>query len=237
MAKPVQLDSFAWPTQSAALDAFRAILRSSGYGVGDRITDPVHDLMLREVLERHPDVDEKVGAGVDYFFIGRTQDASGAFVGRDAIGIWIHRVDGTTIDFSYQTAAKGRSARSDAKEAMRIAVRDTRLAYRDGQYASGTPVTSDISGAVIADKEDAHVVYLAPEWGQLTYQFARSEGGWAAVKVTAGGGTSAQVGGAFADPVMEARWVAFHARHATTALATASENARRPRADETSWVP
>ncbi|MBT2473023.1 hypothetical protein J7E68_00075, partial [Microbacterium sp. ISL-103] len=146
-------------------------------------------------------------------------------------------VNGHTIDFSYQTAIKGRTARSDAKEAMRIAVQDRRLAYRDARYDNGDPVASDISGAVIAAKDDAHVVYLEPDWAQLTYRFAESEGGWDQIAVTAGDGVAAQAGGLFADPAMQARWVDFHAHRASMALATASENARRPHADETAWMP
>ncbi|GMA91492.1 DCL family protein [Homoserinibacter gongjuensis] len=106
-AKPVVLDSFAWSTQTAAEAAFRAILRDSGYGVDDDITDPVHDLMLREVLERHPDRDEKAGPGVEAFYIGRTVDGGRYNVRPDAIGIWIRRVDGTRVDFSYRTAILG----------------------------------------------------------------------------------------------------------------------------------
>lgn len=65
VAIPVVLDSFEWRSKKAAEDAFREILRESGYSVYDKISDPVHDLMLRDVLERHPDEDEKVGRGID----------------------------------------------------------------------------------------------------------------------------------------------------------------------------
>jgi len=41
---PVVLETFSWPTRSAAEAAFRGILRNSGYSVGDAVSDPVHDL-------------------------------------------------------------------------------------------------------------------------------------------------------------------------------------------------
>ncbi|OCL33436.1 hypothetical protein BCR15_06360 [Tessaracoccus lapidicaptus] len=140
------LETFSWPTRSAAEAAFRGILRNSGYSVGDAVSDPVHHRMLIELLERHPDHAEKAGPGVREFFIGRTRDASGVFVGANAIGIWIRRVDGEEVDFSYLTAIRQHSAKSDAKEALRTEVDERRQEYRDARFASREEVRSDLSG-------------------------------------------------------------------------------------------
>ena len=168
---PVILDSFQWKTRSSAEAAFREILRDSGYAVGDTVTDPKHHRMLTEVLERHPDFEEKVGAGVADFFIGRTQDAPGVHVGRDAIGIWIRRVDGSTIDFSYITAIRQHSAKSDAKEALRSEVDHRRLAFRDAQFAEDGAPVSTLTGAVIDDRTDAQVIYADPTWALKRPEF------------------------------------------------------------------
>ncbi|MFC3296166.1 DCL family protein [Clavibacter michiganensis subsp. insidiosus] len=113
---PILLGTFSWPTRSAAEAAFRAILRDSGYSVGVAISDPVHHRMLIELLERHPDHAEKTGPGVKEFFIDRARDASGVFVGANPIGIWIRRVDGEAVDFSYLTAVRQHPLKSHAKE-------------------------------------------------------------------------------------------------------------------------
>jgi len=67
VAISVNLPSFTWPSKKAAFDAFRLLHTGGPYAPYDRITDPSHDLMLREVLDLHPDAPEKIGAGVDYF--------------------------------------------------------------------------------------------------------------------------------------------------------------------------
>ena len=237
VAIPVSLDTFHWATKTEALKAFRVLLNNGGYGIGDRIVAPDDERMLYEALERHPDATEKEGVGVDYFYVGETRQDAAAFVRKDARGFWIRRTDGSTVDFSYQTAIGGRNAKTDAKEAMRLAVQGTRLKFRDDLYDSRAPVLSSISGDPITARADAHVIYANPEWAQLTYRFAQTQGGWKNIKVTAGGGTAAQVGGRFADPAVEQSWVVFHSAHANLDVATASEAARRPRADETAWTP
>ena len=120
MVIPVSLDSFSWPTKKAAEHSFRNILRNSGYETYDRISDPVHELMFLELLERHPDSAEKTGSGVDFFFIGKTSDGDKFNVAADAIGVWINRTDGSKVDFSYLTAIRNHTPKSDAKEGLRL---------------------------------------------------------------------------------------------------------------------
>lgn len=234
---PVILDSFRWNTRSSAEAAFREILRNSGYAVGGTVTDPVHQRMLAEVLERHPDFEEKVGVGVEEFFIGRTQDAPGVHVGRDAIGIWIRRVDGSTIDFSYLTAIRQHSAKSDAKEALRSEVEHRRLAFREAQFAEDGEPVSALSDAVINDRNDAQVIYVNPTWAQLTSRFAEGEGGWATIPVAPAKPTDAAIGSRLADRAQASRWLKFHAQHAVLGLATRSEAAHRSRSSEADWTP
>jgi hypothetical protein len=218
------------------MNAFRDILRNSGYGVGDEIDDPVHDLMLREVIERHPDRDEKIGVGIDHFYIGLTADGDRVAVRPDATGIWLRRTNGERVDFSYQTAIKGGNPKTDAKEAMRLAVEEIRYDYRDAIYAAGGSAYSALTGVEITSHKDAQVIYISPTWGQLTYRFAESEGGWAAIATHSGHG-GVRVGGGFEDVEMEQRWLDFHETHARYGLATINEAAQRTRESETGWTP
>lgn len=234
---PVVLETFSWPTRSAAEAAFRGILRNSGYSVGDAVSDPVHHRMLIELLERHPDHAEKTGPGVSEFFIGRTRDASGVFVGANAIGIWIRRVDGEEVDFSYLTAIRQHSAKSDAKGALRTEVDDRRQECREARFASREEVRSDLSGNRIDNLRDAQVIYMTPTWGQLTYRFAESEGGWGELAVAPASSGIAAVGSRLVDRSQAGRWLVFHAHHANLGLATASEASRRRQMSDLDWMP
>ncbi|WP_258072211.1 DCL family protein [Rathayibacter sp. AY1G1] len=211
--------------------------RDSGYSVGDAVSDPVHQRMLIELLERHPEHAQKTGPGVKEFFIGRTRDASGAFVGANVIGIWIRRVDGEEVDSSYLTAIRQHSAKSDAKEALRTEVDDRRQAYREARFASRDEVRSELSGDRIDNLHDAQVIYISPTCGELTYRFAESEGGWGEVAVTPTASGMAAVGSRLADRNQAGRWLVFHARYTNLALATASEAARRRQVSDLDWMP
>lgn len=235
MAIRVDLPSFSWPSKKAAFDDFRALHAGGPYAVCERITDPTHDLMLREVLDLHPDASEKIGAGVDYFYVGLTSDGDKFNVRPDATGIWIKRVDGSDVDFSYRTCISNHTEESDAKEGLRLAVEDRRLAYRQGRINEGTFV-SDISGKAFAHRDDAHVIYDDPSWGQLTYRFAQGEGGWGHILVHSGHG-GVLIGSHLMDAGVHERWLDFYDLHAKRRLATPSEAAARPRPPQDVWAP
>jgi hypothetical protein len=234
-AIPVVLPSFTWRTKSEALAAFRLLHTDGPYTAYDRISDPVHDLMLREVLDLHPDAAEKIGVGVEHFYVGLTKDGDKFNVRPDATGIWIKRTDGSEVDFSYRTCINNHTDESDAKEGLRLAVEDRRLAYRASRIAAGT-FHSDISGAGFASRDDASVYYDNPAWGQLTYRFAESEGGWDKILVHSGAG-AVVIGSRLLDAGVETRWLAFWDTHARPQLATRSEAASRPRPQQIGWTP
>src|SRR5690606_1456439 len=115
---------------------------------------------------------------------------------------------------------------SDAKEGLRLAVEDRRLSYRAARMEAGT-FASDVSGASFAGRDDAYVIYDDPAWGQLTYRFAESEGGWDKILVHSGGG-AVVIGSHLLNTGVEARWLEFWDKHAKPKLATPSEAASRP---------
>jgi hypothetical protein len=55
---------------------------------------PEYDI-IHELLTRHPEADQKIGVGVDHFFVQPSKWK------RNQYNFMIHRVDGTTVDFSY----------------------------------------------------------------------------------------------------------------------------------------
>lgn len=234
MAKPVHLTTFSWPTQGAAEEEFRGILRHPDYGPNAEITNETHDLMLRELVDRHHDADEKIGAGIDHFYVGLTKDGDRFNVRPDAIGFWIRRIDGTTADFSFLTAIRNHGSKQNVKDAMRRSVDNDRMAYRAKRFADG-PVICALSGATIHDRDQAAVIYTSPTWEQLTYRFAQTVGGWDAVEVHSGHG-GVTVGTRFTEPEMEEQWLAFHDAHARRDVAGLSAAARRGRSDETAWT-
>jgi hypothetical protein len=225
VAKQIVLPSRTFATQTKALDYFRSILYS--YNTGEVVSDPEHHSLLLELSERHKDADEKRGAGIREFFIDRTQAGDYGFVSPDARGIWIRRVDGTCVDWSYQTAIKQPGPRTNLKDALRIAVNERRVRIRDEAFAAG-PVRCALTGVEIASKDLADVIYRNPTWSEIVEGFVASMGGWASVDTNSGFGSIA-VGGRLNDPGTLSAWLKYWDEHARPLIALQDEGGRGPR--------
>jgi hypothetical protein len=83
-------------------------------------------IFFTNLLQNHPECDEKIGAGVDYFFIEPNA------LNIQYYGINIHRLDGTDIDFSWTYCCnfKPRTPRENLIKAMREAVKNYTSAYK-----------------------------------------------------------------------------------------------------------
>ncbi|MCU4671805.1 DCL family protein [Microbacterium fluvii] len=224
-----------WPTRIAAETECLQILRHSGYSVGARVTNPDHIAVLSGLVAIHPHSAEKTGSGIDFFTIEQMAGTPGQTVSSDSIGFVIHHVDGRKVDFSYVEAIYPSDQKRRVTNALKAEIDDLRLQFRDSRFAGGS-AKSDVSGNPFARRSDASVIYDNPSFSQLAYRFAESEGGWNAIDVESGA-SNAFIGDALIDPAVRQRWRDFFGSHARLQLATRSEGASRPRANETAWTP
>jgi hypothetical protein len=104
--------NLTFPTQKAATEHFRAILRR--HAVGTRITQP-GATELQWLLERHPYAGQKIGCGVAYFTTGYAANYG-------TVHFVLVRTDGSQTDFSFRHCIKAPTALADAKQAMRAEV-------------------------------------------------------------------------------------------------------------------
>lgn len=225
MVKPISLPSMTFATQKAALEYFRGILYS--YEIGEAVSDPVHDTMLRELSERHPDATQKIGVGISEFFINRTEAGDYSFVSADARGIWIRRIDDSVVDWSYQTAIKKPGVRTNFKDALRLAVNDRRVSLRDAAFAAGT-VRCALTGAAIPTQAEADVIYRDPSWSEIVEGFVATLGGWGKVETNSGFGQIA-VGGRVTGPAVLTSWLDYWDHNANPILVMKDEGGRGSR--------
>jgi len=231
---PVITPTLTWDNRQLANDECVAILRHSGYSVGDPVTAPRHIAVLEALVSIHPDSEDKSGTGIDHFFIGSNKRAAGTTVSSDSIGIWIRWSDGKQTDFSFLEAIYPSNQERKVSDALREAISDYKFEYKDSRFATGTAI-SDLSGAKFSNRSEAVVFYDSPHFSQLAFRFAESEGGWDAIGL---GGKQAFIGDDLADSDVRERWRSFYRQHARPGLATKSENARRPKKiDKAAWSP
>ena len=203
-----------FPTKTAAGDAIRAVLH--GHRVGTELADEEYQL-IRNLLDMHPEAQDKIGAGVAGIRIGAPRK------GPHPCFEIIH-TDCDPIDFSYKTCLKAPSIRSQVHNVMRFETADQRTAYLQSRIAAGTFV-SDESGTPL-DLDHTHVSYFqGPPFAQIADLFAAAEGGWEAIELS----PSTEPGpGKFVDRDQAERWRQHHGQQAVFGLLTAEEGRRRP---------
>ena len=90
-AQPIELPSINFLTKTKAKDFFKEML--SRYKDGDEV-NPEDQVLLHELLLRHPDASQKIGVGVKRFFRDQSPD-------HNTSCFHVEREDGTSTDFSY----------------------------------------------------------------------------------------------------------------------------------------
>ncbi len=94
MAKsiPVSIGGTYFSRKGDALEHLRAMLWR--YSPGDRVSENDANF-LKAALPRHPNADEKIGAGIDHFVVRSDEYGKQCF--------WVVRTDRTTDRFSYKS--------------------------------------------------------------------------------------------------------------------------------------
>lgn len=108
MAKPVQLSNGrSWRTQTEALKHFKDMLGRHGRGhrvESDSDHSDLEALLLRYDALLTAGADTKAGAGISHF--SKELNVGDGWV---SDGFHVHRVDATSIDFSYIDAVTGKA--------------------------------------------------------------------------------------------------------------------------------
>ncbi|MEV5989350.1 DUF3223 domain-containing protein [Streptomyces sp. NPDC052051] len=120
----VWIGSRRYATKKARQEAVQAIL--GRYGLGQVVDQEDDDLLLRDLLDMHPDAAEKVGPGVDRFRVIATP--RGHHKGPEAI-----LVDGSKVAFSYQKCLDAPTHRQRVLAAMRTEIQPQVNTYGDAR--------------------------------------------------------------------------------------------------------
>jgi hypothetical protein len=204
------------PTQKAKREACSRILNSHAVSVP---LIGISKIAVLAVAARHDRAEEKFGAGVTAVTVELT------LYGKT--GFYLHRVDGTKIDFSYIQATASPNSRRDVMAACRLAVEDQIDRFRDERLRADNP-TCDITGMPLSIKS-AQVHHAPPKmFDVLADEWAATAGGHGRIAEDIDHG---QLGGRLSKRHAKS-WQAYHAEHANLQLVheyanSSVESARR----------
>jgi len=189
MAIPFVVPSMEFRSKTAAKNYIRDEILYS-YELRTKIDNPAHHQLLSEVLELHEHAAEKMGSGIDHFYVEETWRLPGkAAVARNLRAIIVVDSSGNSADWSYHHVIDSPSVAAQVKSALHFAIDAERLRRRDMVFDSGTVVRCAVTGEVIEQKHQADTRHLDPTWGELTQTWVDGVGGWDAVPTHSGRGT------------------------------------------------
>jgi hypothetical protein len=141
------------------------------YEPGSRVIESADEQFLLDLLELHPQQNEKFGGGVAHFEVR----ANPRFVRQRTF--YLVRVDGSETDFSFMKCLRPPSHRQLVMGAMRHEVSNQVYEFAEAAYSSGAPVLCAVTGQVIL-RTEAHVDHSSPTFLELAEQFVIEHGGW-----------------------------------------------------------
>lgn len=216
MAIKVTLGPRDFPSKTVAKDYIKVEILHA-YNIGDPITDHEHVAVLMDVLRMKENAAEKIGNGIDHFYVDHTSRFEN-YVSPDARTLVIHHTDPAEedVDFGYTKVIDGGGQVVAVKDALRHEALGERDAFKFSYFASGGTVY-DMAGEPMTSHDEAEVRYGSPSWGALTYDFVQEHGGWDAIETTSGEGEP-QVGRRLADSRLRDDWIEYYRANADPEL-------------------
>lgn len=126
------------------------------------------------LLDRHPRAAEKIGRGVAGFTVQSAEMGTRCFV--------VHRVDGSSTDFSFYSCITAPDGTALVRRAMRRAIADQVTEFKQASAARG-PLVCAVTGQVLS-WDNAHVDHAPPVFVALADDWAARVGGYPAIRLT-----------------------------------------------------
>lgn len=213
---PVYLAGLTFPSKSAAKAEIQRILHS--YQRKDAVEDEQHVAILLDLVQRHPQADEKIGAGIVSFYVDKAPDWQTSC-------FYLRRVDGTITHFSFPEALSPTTPVTRLRGACRAAIKLDKLAFKDRMWPAGDetlricPITGEAYGRAQVNVD--HEPPLTLE--SLVEEWINQEGlavGQINIIHTGDGRSEDEI----ADPRVLESWRAFHAQRARLRLTSRRGN-------------
>lgn len=154
------------------------------------------------LLERHPRAAEKIGQGVASFSVQSAQMGTRCFV--------VHRVDGSSTDFSFYSCITAPDSTALVRRAMRRAIADQTNEFKRASAARGPLVCAVTSQKLSWD--DAHVDHAPPVFVALADDWAARVGGYSAMQIVPA--ADGQLGRTLVEGAAADAWAEFHRANA-----------------------
>lgn len=162
----IKLPHKEFSTKKEATQFFKEMLEN--YTNGDKVSSVDDDNILFDLVQRHPEVEEKVGTGIEYFYKDRSPN-------HPTSCFHIKRNDGSTTDFSIKTCINNANPTllQDFYSACRTAI-SPRLIEEKKQIFSYGEVPCSVTGELVAI-DNSEYRHTQPRFRDIVKNFIFSE--------------------------------------------------------------
>ncbi len=215
MPKAIVIGERAFKSHEAAKRFVRDI--RDAYEDGVRVSE-VDAAVLADLLLLHSEALQKIGKGIAGFSVA-TESQYG---GRNRHFV-VHRVDGSSTDFSFKNCIEGPSHRNDRLGALREAIAPQTTRFKQLAFEKVPRVRCAMEGTWI-EFADAHVDHATPRtFAALVAKWLQSESlDLDDVTITPPGDN--QLVAELADASQRRSWTTFHEKHAALRMVSSRAN-------------
>lgn len=219
MAKQYTVNGETFKTQAALADRVRSIIKRYK---PDATVDIFDTPFLQSLIAMHPEAEQKIGCGVAAFSV----EDNPMYPGPRARGLRLHRIDGTSTDFSFWECIRPTPHAKKVQRAFRAAIEPDTLEFKrrffDG-LPDGVGVCPDTGEPVTFSA--CHVDHKAPNtFDALMLRFIEAEGLDANHIQVFGAGIDNTYQDRLVDLALEQRWRDFHNTYAVLEVVSATAN-------------
>jgi Protein of unknown function (DUF3223) len=209
---PIKVGAREFASKAALKENVREIM--ARYTIAEYLNESDF-AFIRELLDLHPERDQKVGVGIASFQVILDPEWKR---NRQLV---LHRIDGTATDFSWVSCIDGKNRRRDIREALRRAVVEQVLDFRSGELTRGA--VCPYRGTPLTER-NCHVDHVAPDtFEAILARFLLSQSiELEQVEITPS--RDNQLFSELVDREFEARWRSFHKAHARLRLLSSGGN-------------
>jgi len=219
VAKPIAFGIYQFKTKKSATEEARN--RINKYEAGERLRLEDEHFFV-SLFTLHSEYSEKKDAGIDYIAVERDFHNNRC--------LYIHRVDGTSIDCSWVHCIQPASQKTVVSMAFRRAVKETIMAYKT---ASLDKVNVCPALGIKLTYGNSHVSYLSPSFEDLFICFLQQRHiDVESVVLTNPKPVDTDQRGQITDQELLKDWRSFHQRKANLQLLSAEANLRRLKSKE-----
>lgn len=161
---------------------------------------------LYDLLARHPSSEAKIGCGVAEFFVDNSANSR---------CFHVRRTDKSEEEFSYNKCVWGPQQKQDRTKALRHAVIEQMVRFKNAEFAQESLPRCAISDAQIYNRQDCEVDHHPIEFQQLVKNFfAEEETEFDDIQIQKFKGGKVNM----VDKELKKRWQKYHADHARMRL-------------------